>query len=119
MSENDLLDLADRIEAALTIDEALASDALQELARLDAPAKGMTKSDLDSVDRILALIYAVLPGWTVSVKGKTWQPNGHWVCSLRKSSSRDSDEFIGVGNAPTLAHAALGALLRVVGQRNR
>lgn len=118
MNDNTLLALADRIEAALTIDEALASDVLRQIGAFDAAhAADFTGPDLDSTDRLLMLVYDALPGWTVSVKGKAWQPNGHWVCSLRKTSSRDSDEYIGVGRAPSLPHALLAAVLRVIGQR--
>ncbi len=118
MGETKLQELSDRLEAALTIDEALAGAALGEINRIAAGEAGAFSSpDLDSTDRILELIYAMLPGWTVSVKGKAWQPNGHWTCSLRKTSSRDSDEYIGIGRGPTLPHSLLAALLRVVAQR--
>ena len=49
------------------------------------------------------------------MKGKAWMPNGHWTCSLRKTSSRDNDEYVGVGRGPTLPHALLAALFRVLG----
>ncbi len=120
MGDNTLLELADRIEAALTIDEGLAAEALHQIRTLNASDAGdFTAADLDSTDRILTIVYGSLPGWTVSLKGKTWQPNGHWVCSLRKTSSRDSDEYVGVGRAATMPHALMGAFLRVIGQRAR
>ena len=117
MHDKTLLELADRIEAALAIDDTLAAQVLDRVGRFDAArASGVEGRDLDSTDRLMMLVCDTLPGWTVSVKGKAWQPNGHWVCSLRKTSSRDSDEYIGVGRAPTLPHALLAALLRVIGQ---
>ena len=118
MTKKTLLELADRIEAALTLEDALGQEVLTELGALAAgQAKDLASGDLDSTDRILALVYEALPGWTVSVKGKAWRPNGHWTCSLRKTSSRDSDEYLGLGRAPTLPHALLAALLRVIGQQ--
>ena len=118
MTQSNLLELADRIEAALKVDDALVEDILGAIGEVDAGAGAQGKVyNLDSTDELLTLVHLVLPGWTVSLKGKAWQPNGHWVCSLRKTSSKDSDEFIGVGRAPTLPHALLGALLRVLGQR--
>ncbi|MDU8945509.1 hypothetical protein [Ovoidimarina sediminis] len=119
MTRSNLLELADRIEAALKVEDALAGDILAAIAEVDAAVDAQGKLyNLDSTDQLLSLVHLVLPGWTVSLKGKAWQPNGHWVCSLRKTSSRDSDEFIGVGRAPTVPHALLGALLRVLGQQS-
>ncbi|MDJ1007591.1 MAG: hypothetical protein QNJ13_07165 [Paracoccaceae bacterium] len=119
MSDRTLFELADAIEAALSIDDDLARAALQAIAKIDAPhADAFMGPDLDLTDRIMRLVYHALPGWTVSVKGKAWEPNGHWVCSLRKTSSRDSDEFIGVGRGPTLPHSLLAALFRAVGHQS-
>lgn len=119
MAKTNLSELADRIEAALEVEEGLGREILSAIGELD-PSGGaeLSVADLDSTDAVLSLINRMLPGWTVSLKGKAWVPNGHWTCSLRKTSSRDSDEFIGVGRAPTLPHALLGALLRVQGQRS-
>jgi len=117
MNDNTLEALADAIEASLAIDDDLAKAALEAIAAIDAPhADTFVGSDLESTDRILTLVHHVLPGWTVSVKGKAWTPNGHWTCSLRRTSSRDSDAYLGVGHGPTLPHALLAALFRVIGQ---
>jgi len=118
MSDQTFYELADAIEAALAIDDDLARRAIGAVAKIDAAhVDAFVGSDLDSTDRILGLIYHVLPGWTVSVKGKAWQPNGHWSCSLRQTTSRDSDEYVGIGRGPTLPHSLLAALFRVLGQR--
>lgn len=113
-----LIALADKIEAALLIDDDLAASAVDMIAAIDKEnSVTFSASDMDSTDRILALIYHALPGWTLSIKGKTWQPNGHWTCSLRRSSGRDNDEYIGVGRGPTLPHSLLAALFRVFAHR--
>lgn len=118
MRDSELDGLADAIEAALKIEDDLARRAMEAIAKVDAPhADAFMGSDLDSTDRILGLVYHVLPGWTVSVKGKAWMPNGHWTCSLRKTSSSDSDEYVGVGRGPTLPHSLLAALFRVLAQK--
>ncbi len=115
-----LLELADKIEAALEVDPALAQEVFDAINALEATGEAeLAVSNLDSTDELLSLVTVVLPGWTIGLKGKAWQPNGHWTCSLRKTSSRDSDEYIGVGRAATLPHALLGALLRVLGQQVR
>lgn len=118
MSDQTFYELADAIEAALAIDDDLARRAIEAVAKIDTPhADAFVGSDLDSTDRILAMVYHTLPGWTVSVKGKAWQPNGHWSCSLRQTTSRDSDEYVGIGRGPTLPHSLLAALFRVLAQR--
>jgi len=118
MSEHVFYQLADAIEAALAIDDDLARQAIEAIGKIDAPhADAFVGSDLDSTDRILGLVYHTLPGWTVTVKGKAWQPNGHWSCSLRQTTSRDSDEYVGIGRGPTLPHSLLAALFRVLAQR--
>lgn len=108
-----LADLADEVEAALHLDTELAKRAV---AAINATPQNMaiSASDLDSTDKILSLIYAVKPGWSVSTRGKASIPNGHWRCSLRQSTSRDNDELVGIGRGPTLPHSLLGALLRVM-----
>lgn len=119
MTQKAMQELADRIEAALTVEEYLGREIKKTLRDLDITEDiDISEVDLDSTDQIFSLVHLMLPGWTISLKGKAWKPNGHWVCSLRKTSSRDNDEFVGVGRAPTLPHALLSALLRVQGQRS-
>lgn len=113
-----LIGLADAVEAALSIDEELAKTAIDALGDIDKDKLDQfSYADLDSTDRILGIIYQVLPGWTLSIRGKTWHPNGHWTCSLRRSAGRDNDEYIGVGHGPTLPHSLLAALFRVFAHR--
>ncbi len=108
-----LAKLAERVEAALMIDDALADEALAAVRTL-SPACDMDRRGLDSVDAVLALIHDVRPGWSVSIRGNVIAPNGHWRCTLRKSSGRDNDEYLGVGRGPTLAHALLASLLKAM-----
>lgn len=104
--------LADEIEAALQLEQELAERAVATINAMTR-TQAFTTSDLDSTDKVLSLIYAVKPGWSVNARGKARMPNGHWRCTLRKSSSRDNDEFIGIGRGPTLPHSLLASLLRV------
>lgn len=119
MTTSSLKELANEIEAALEIGDDLALrcvEAAKDLGGQSEDRDPFSKADLDATDRILLLVYEALPGWTVSIQGKAWQPNGHWRCRLRQSSSRDNDELIGLGHGPTLPHALIAALFRVVGQ---
>ncbi|MCV2869884.1 hypothetical protein OEW28_14720 [Defluviimonas sp. WL0002] len=108
-----LSDLAHSIEASLAIDAALADRTIAQLHR-STGAPQLERSHLESSERLLALIYELRPGWTVSVKGVARFPNGHWRCTLRQSELRDNDEFVGVGSGPTMAHAMLVAMLKVL-----
>ncbi len=104
--------LAEEIEAALIIDDALAERVISTVEQLSQKTLG--KSDLDSTDMVLDLIYALKPGWSVSIRGSAAKPNGHWRCTLRRSSSRDNDEYIGIARGPTLPHALLASLLKTL-----
>lgn len=105
--------LAEDVEAALVLDEDLADRAMSVLNGIAGDPK-ITRQDLDSTDAVLAVIYQVRPGWSVSIRGNATMPNGHWRCTLRRSSSRDNDEYLGIGRGPTLAHALLASLLKAL-----
>lgn len=106
--------LADEIESALYLEEELAGRTMGVINDLCGNEAVERASELDSTDKVLGLIYALKPGWSVSTRGKASMPNGHWRCTLRKSTSRDNDEYIGIGCGPTLPHSLLAALLRVL-----
>ncbi len=79
-------------------------------------ADGTIDADaMASTDMILHLTDTVVPGWSIHLRGRAIEPNGHWNCTLRRNDARDNDEFIGRGKGPTLSSAILAALLRVVG----
>lgn len=102
--------LAEEIEAALFIDDDLAGRVIAQIEMLSD--RKLAKSDLDSTDLILELIYALKPGWSVNIRGTASKPNGHWRCTLRRATSRDNDEYIGIARGPTLPHALLASLLK-------
>ncbi len=108
----ELAALAEDVEAALTLQEHLADRVISRLSgRTDMT---LQRLDLDSTDRVLELIYEIKPGWSVSVRGTARQPNGHWRCTLRQSSTKDNDEYLGVARGPTLPHALLASLLKAL-----
>lgn len=113
MTKNDLAQLAHEIEAALELNDSLRKGAVAAISAVSGEHK-IASGDLDSTDKVLAAIYAIKPGWAVSMKGAAQLPNGHWHCTLRQASFRDDDAFIGMGRGPTLAHSLLAALLKVV-----
>ncbi len=105
--------LAEEIEASLILDTDLADRALSVINAISGDVQ-MAQQDLDSTDMVLSLVYAIRPGWSVSIKGKATHPNGHWRCTLRKSLERDNDEYLGIGRGPTLPHSLLAALLKAL-----
>ena len=109
----ELATLAEDVEAALILDAELADRVLSMIKGLSTNLD-MKHADLDSTDQVLALIYAARPGWSVSIKGAATLPNGHWRCTLRKSASRDNDEYLGIGRGPTLPHSLLAALIKAL-----
>ena len=111
-------ELADEVEAALVINDDLAERTISALGEYSEGLQ-TDKADLDSTDKVLALIHAVRPGWDVTIKGNVRMPNGHWRCTLRKSAGRDNDEYLGVARGPTLPHSLLASLLKVLSFESR
>ena len=109
----ELAALAEEIEAALVLKDNLADRAIAAISAVSS-GRSIQKSDLDSTDKVLELIYSIKPAWNVSIRGTASMPNGHWRCSLRKSAGRDNDEYVGVGRGPTLPHSLLASLLKVM-----
>ncbi|OSQ50885.1 hypothetical protein [Marivita geojedonensis] len=105
--------LAEEVEAALVLEADLADRALSVINGISADLL-LSREDLDSTDKVLSVIYAVRPGWSVTIKGNATRPNGHWRCTLRKSSDRDNDEYLGIGRGPTLPHSLLASLLKAL-----
>ena len=119
MAQDDLTDLARRVESASGLEAhlgAAAQHALRARLPVEAAAGLIPDGMAASTDALLALILAALPGWHYSVHGRA-RPAGAWTCSLRKSDVLDDDEVLGTGEAGTLPQALLAAVLRVVALR--
>ena len=96
-------------------------EALEALAHTfpGATAEVDAASLLGSTDAALRLVDAALTGWDIMLQGVAREPDGHWICTLRRMRSSDDDEVLGVGRAPALPHAICGALLHVAAQHAR
>ena len=74
---------------------------------------------LPSADRVSTTDHAILiadeayPNWSIHIRGRTNDRDGHWHCTLRETDSRDSDAVIGTGRSPVLGQAVLAALIRL------
>jgi hypothetical protein len=110
-----LADILDRLEMAEGHDDAVLQATLEFLGDIKF-APGLTESvtpeSINTSDAAIHLIDVVAPGWSIHIAGRAQERDGHWRCTLRRSSSRDNDEFIGIGKGKVLLHALLAALLR-------
>lgn len=112
-----LADEVENEESGLT--DALAARAISAIRKRHPDIVPDGGTDGLSVETLLHLADQLVPGWSILLRGKAHEPDGHWSCTIRESMTRDSDEFIGRGSAPDLAAALLAAILRVVAYRSR
>lgn len=75
------------------------------------------KPVIQSSDEAIHLVDLALPDWSISLKGRTNDADGHWTCTLRRSDTLDDDLQIGIGRGPALSHAILAAMVRVAALR--
>jgi hypothetical protein len=118
-------ELAERIEAPepLAVADrekivAMLVDAFPDLGA-DASFDGaMVASAAESADVAIHLAEEALSFWDLRLRGKTNAEDGHWTCTLRRSSS-DADVALAIGRSPALARAVLSALVRVTERLDR
>jgi hypothetical protein len=114
MNRDQMQALADRIEAAGSLDLDVAVATLEGLrAALPQATSDLRPGLVESTDAALHLVARTLPNWSVALSGTAHEPDGRWACTLRPSGARDDEEVIGIGRAPTPPLALLVALLRV------
>lgn len=68
---------------------------------------------LGTTDQAMLVADAAYPNWSIHVRGRANDRDGHWHCTLRENDSRDSDAAIGFGRSPVLGQAVLAAVLRL------
>lgn len=68
---------------------------------------------LNHTDDAILIADHAFPNWTVHIRGRTNQKDGHWRCTMRENDSRDSDAYIGTGKSPVLSQAILAAIMRL------
>jgi hypothetical protein len=75
--------------------------------------------DLPNAEHIVLTDQAILiaddayPNWSIHIRGRANDSDGHWQCTLRETDSRDSDAAIGIGRSPVLGQAILAAVIRL------
>jgi hypothetical protein len=68
---------------------------------------------LGTTDQAILIADAAYPNWSIHVRGRTNDRDGHWHCTLRENDNRDSDAAIGIGRSPVLGQAVLAAVMRL------
>lgn len=114
MTEDQINTLLAQVEATDGLDVAVLGAVSAKIADRFPSTAALDFDGLSVTDGALHLVDTCLPGWTISLHGKALEPDGHWRCSLRESSSRDNDAFVGVGQGATVGQAMLVALLKLV-----
>lgn len=115
-------ELAEKVERNVTLTSELAVEVAEAINGFtpETPLNDpVIAADLASTDYVLHLIDKLTPGWTILLKGKAFEKDGHWGCSIRPSETRDEAEFIGHAHGPDLSNALIGALLRVIAYRTK
>lgn len=68
---------------------------------------------LGTTDQAILIADDAYPNWSIHIRGRANDADGHWRCTLRESDSRDSDAAIGTGRSPVLGQAMLAAVIRL------
>ena len=119
MTVETLESLLDRATSAQDLDVTLLHEAAVALKDVYPDAPAHPEALDDATEGVLRLVDRCLPGWSIHLAGQATKPDGHWRAFLRESDSRDSDEDIGSGRAPTVSLALLIALLKLGAHKAR
>jgi hypothetical protein len=117
MSKSTIEGLLKLVEGATTLEADVLAKSAATVREVFPNAPHHPEVLAEPVEAVLHLVDRCLPHWTIQLTGKAQEPDGHWHCSLRESSTSDEDEVIGLGSGPTVALAMLQALLRVARQK--
>lgn len=109
----ELIDTLETKRDMNTQDFAAVIEAMHHLISEGAVAGANLPLLQNTTDDAMLLADYAFPNWSVHLRGRTNDTNGHWRCTLRESDSRDSDAFIGTGKSPVLAQAVLAAVMRL------
>lgn len=68
---------------------------------------------IGSADGAVLIVDHAYPNWSIHIRGRANDKDGHWRCTLREGGTRDNDAVMGAGRSPVLAQAILAAVLRL------
>lgn len=78
-----------------------------------------TADHIRKTDQIILVADEAYPNWSIHIRGRANDTDGHWRCTLRENDSRDSDAVIGSGRSPVLGQAVLAAVIRLAMAQKR
>ena len=113
MKDPELDILIKQLESARDISIADFDGVLHALAFLLPQAALPSPENLRATDAAILIADEAYPNWSIHIRGRTNDRDGHWQCTLRENDSRDSDAAIGTGRSPVLAQAILAAVIRL------
>jgi hypothetical protein len=70
-------------------------------------------------DGAILIVDQAYPNWSIHIRGRANDKDGHWRCTLREGDTRDNDAVLGAGRSPVLAQAILAAVLRLTANLKR
>lgn len=76
-------------------------------------SESATQQHISTTDGAMHVADDAYPNWSVNIRGRANDRDGHWQCTLRENDSRSTDAVIGLGRSPVLAQAILAAVLRL------
>ncbi|MDU8943590.1 hypothetical protein [Ovoidimarina sediminis] len=74
---------------------------------------------IGSTDGAVLIVDRAYPDWSIHIRGRANDRDGHWRCTLREGGIRDNDAVLGSGKSPVLAQAILAALMRLTANLKR
>lgn len=116
MKDQELQILIDDLEARSDLSPAEFDGVAHALAYVLPDAVGETKTlaqRIGTTDGAILIADHAYPNWSVHIRGRANDKDGHWRCSLREGDVRDNDAVMGAGRSPVLAQAILAAVFRL------
>ena len=74
---------------------------------------------VSSADGAIHVVDQAYPNWSIHIRGRANDKDGHWNCTLREGGMRDNDDVMGAGRSPVLAHAIIAAVFRLTASIKR
>lgn len=116
MDKDQLKIVIDMLESQKNLTVADFDEVVQALHHVlpDEVAVGIGLAErLNHTDDAMLIADHAFPNWSVHIRGRTNEKDGHWRCTMRENDSRDSDAYIGSGKSPVLSQAILAAVMRL------
>ncbi len=122
MKDQELQILIDELEARSDMGPADYDGVAHALAYLLPEVAAETRNvgeAVSSADGAILIVDRAYPNWSIHIRGRANDKDGHWNCTLREGGTRDNDAVMGAGRSPVLAQALLAAVFRLTADLKR